>query len=68
DAVEKKYPTEIKRRRRALQTNPRIHYFLQMFQQYGEMLTQQIPVSEGLQKAIQNSICFGVMMALVCMG
>ncbi|KAL1276460.1 hypothetical protein QQF64_036083 [Cirrhinus molitorella] len=68
DAVEKKYPSEIKRRRRALQTDQRFHYFLQMFQKYGEVLTQQIPVSEGLQKAIQNSFCFGVMLALLCMG
>ncbi|XP_048036290.1 bifunctional apoptosis regulator-like [Megalobrama amblycephala] len=39
-----------------------------MFQQYGQMLTQQIPLSEGLQQAIQNSFCFGVMMTLIFVG
>lgn len=68
DAVEKTFPTKISRRRRALQSDQRFHYFLQIFQQYGQVLKQQIPVSEGLQQAIQDSFCSGVMMALICMG
>uniref|UniRef100_A0A8C1JM40 Bifunctional apoptosis regulator n=1 Tax=Cyprinus carpio TaxID=7962 RepID=A0A8C1JM40_CYPCA len=68
DAVEKMFPAKISRRRRALQSDQRFHYFLQIFQQYGQVLKQQIPVSEGLQQAIQDSFCSGVMMALICMG
>ncbi|CAM4557629.1 unnamed protein product [Leuciscus chuanchicus] len=68
DAVEKKFPAEISRRRRAVQSNPRFHYFLQMFHQYGQMLTQQIPVSEVLQQAIQDSFFFGAIMTLICVG
>ncbi|XP_052409666.1 bifunctional apoptosis regulator isoform X3 [Carassius gibelio] len=68
DAVEKTFPAKISRRRRALQSDKRFHYFIQIFQQYGQVLKQQIPVSEGLQEAIQTSFCSGVIMALIFMG
>ncbi|XP_043093266.1 bifunctional apoptosis regulator-like isoform X2 [Puntigrus tetrazona] len=68
DAAEKKFPDKIKRRRTALQSDQRFHYFLQIFQKYGQVLKQQIPVSQGLEQAIQYSFCSGVMVALMCMG
>ncbi|XP_043093267.1 bifunctional apoptosis regulator-like isoform X3 [Puntigrus tetrazona] len=36
DAAEKKFPDKIKRRRTALQSDQRFHYFLQIFQKYGQ--------------------------------
>ncbi|XP_043092031.1 bifunctional apoptosis regulator-like [Puntigrus tetrazona] len=38
DAAEKKFPDKIKRRRTALQSDQRFHYFLQIFQKYGQVI------------------------------
>ncbi|XP_065114247.1 bifunctional apoptosis regulator-like isoform X2 [Paramisgurnus dabryanus] len=68
DAVEKLFPAEVSRRRRVVQRDPQFRFFLKIFQQYGQMLTQNIPLSNGLQQATRNSFFLGVMVTLICMG
>nr|XP_055038089.1 bifunctional apoptosis regulator-like isoform X2 [Misgurnus anguillicaudatus] len=69
DAVEKLFPAEVSRRRRVVQRDPQFRYFLEIFQQYGQMLTQNIPLSNGLQQTTRHSLGFlGLMVTLICMG